>query len=114
MEYRQTVCHWLHELHETVASSFDEVKAQCLSFPDKGAKVEDMIDWVVGEVRAMPDAVWFLNDNFTILGIEGILNMLHDMGYQELNWLHELVASRDAVVLEDVPEDVHRLMGWVV
>jgi hypothetical protein len=35
---------YLHELHEAVASSFDEVKAQCLPFPDKGAKVEEMID----------------------------------------------------------------------
>jgi hypothetical protein len=29
---------------QTVASSFDEVKAQCLPFPNKGAKVEEMID----------------------------------------------------------------------
>jgi hypothetical protein len=34
----------LRELHETVASSFDEVKAQCLPFPNKGAMVEEMID----------------------------------------------------------------------
>jgi predicted transcriptional regulator len=31
-----TVCRKLHELHKTVASSFDEVKAQCLPFPGKG------------------------------------------------------------------------------
>jgi hypothetical protein len=37
-EYRHTVCRRLHELHETVASSFDKLKAQCLRFPDKGAK----------------------------------------------------------------------------
>jgi hypothetical protein len=51
-------CRWLHELHDTVASSFDKVKAQCLSFPDKGGKVEEMIDWVVGEVKGVPDDVW--------------------------------------------------------
>jgi hypothetical protein len=85
-----------------------------LPFPDKGAKVEKMIDWVVGEVRAVPDTVWWLNDNFTILGIEGVLNVLHSEGCQELNRLHELVASRDAVVLEDVPEDMHKLVGHIV
>jgi hypothetical protein len=37
--------------------------------------VEEMIDWVVGEVKAVPDTVWRLNDNFTILGIEGVLSM---------------------------------------
>jgi hypothetical protein len=71
---------WLREIHETFASSFDEVQAQCLPFPDKGAKVEEMIDWVVGEVKALPDTVWRLNDNFTILGIRGVLNMLNDEG----------------------------------
>jgi hypothetical protein len=43
-EYHQTMHRRLHELHKTVASSFDEVKAQCLPFPDKGMKVEEMID----------------------------------------------------------------------
>jgi hypothetical protein len=43
-EYRQTVCHRLHELHEIVASSFDDIHARCLPFPDKGANVEEMID----------------------------------------------------------------------
>jgi uncharacterized coiled-coil protein SlyX len=57
-EYHQTVHRRLRELHETVASSFDEVKAQCLPFPDKGSKVEEMVDWVVKEVRAVPDTIW--------------------------------------------------------
>jgi hypothetical protein len=77
MEYRQNVWHQLRELHETVASSFEEVKAQCFPFPGKAAKIEEMIDWVDREVKTMLDTVWQLNDNFTILGIEGILNILN-------------------------------------
>jgi hypothetical protein len=91
------VRHWLHELHEAVASSFEEVKAQCLPFPNKGAMVEEMIDWVVREVKAVPDTVWRLNDNFTILGIECVLSMLNGEGCQELGRLHDLAGSRDAV-----------------
>jgi hypothetical protein len=34
-EYHQNVCHRLHKLHKIVDSSFDEVKAQCLPFPDE-------------------------------------------------------------------------------
>jgi hypothetical protein len=48
----------LRRLHEAVASSFEEVKAQCLPFPDNGMKVEEMIDWVIEEVKAIPDNVW--------------------------------------------------------
>jgi hypothetical protein len=81
-EYHQNVHCRLHELHETVASSFDEVKAQCLPFLDKGVKIEEMVNWVAGEVKTVLDTVWQLNDNFTILSIEGILNMLNDEGCQ--------------------------------
>jgi hypothetical protein len=57
-EYCQTMHCWLHELHEADASLFEEVKAQCLPFPNNGAKVEEIIDWVIGEVKAVLDIVW--------------------------------------------------------
>jgi hypothetical protein len=43
-EYHQNVRRRLCELHEVVGSSFEEVKAQGLPFPDKGVKEEEMID----------------------------------------------------------------------
>jgi hypothetical protein len=61
-EYHQTMHHRLWKLHETVASSFDEVKTQCLPLPDKGMKIEEMIDWVAREVKVVPDTVLWLND----------------------------------------------------
>jgi hypothetical protein len=43
-KYRHTVHRQLRDLHKAVASTFEEVKAQCLPFPDKGVKVEEMIE----------------------------------------------------------------------
>jgi hypothetical protein len=80
-EYCQNVHHWLCEHHGTVASSFDEVKVQCLPFPNKGEKVEEMIGWVVREVKAVPNTGWRLNDKFVVLGIEGVLSMLNGEGF---------------------------------
>jgi hypothetical protein len=40
--------------------------------------------------------------------------MLNDEGCQELGRLHDLAGSRDAAVLEDVPMDVHKLVGRIV
>jgi chromosome segregation ATPase len=57
-EYRLNVHRRLHELHEIVASSFDKVKARCLPFPGRGAKIEEMIDWVVEEVKTVSATVW--------------------------------------------------------
>jgi hypothetical protein len=113
-EYCQNVRRRLRELHEAVASSFDEVKAQCLPFPNKGVNVVEMMDWVIGEVKAVPDNLWRLNDNFAVLGIKGVLSMLNGDGCQELSRLRDLAASRDDTVLEDVPEDVHKLAGRIV
>jgi hypothetical protein len=60
-------------------------------------------------VKAVPDTIW-LNDNFIIVGIEGILNMLDSERCQELGQLRDLATSHDTTVLEDVPEDVHKLV----
>jgi hypothetical protein len=40
--------------------------------------------------------------------------MLNGEGCQELSWLRDLASSHDAAVLEDVPEDVHKLAGGIV
>jgi hypothetical protein len=45
------------------------------------------------------DTMWQLNDNFVVLDIEGILNMLSNEGFRELSRLRELAASLDTSVL---------------
>jgi hypothetical protein len=76
--------------------------------------VEEMIRWVVGDVKAVSDTIWLLNNNFAILGIESVLSMLNGVGCQELGQLHDLASSRDASVLKDVPKDVHKLARQIV
>jgi hypothetical protein len=62
----------------------------------------------------MLGTVWKLNDNFIILAIEGVLNMLHGVGYQELPQLRELTALSNVSIVENVPTDVRRLAGRLV
>jgi hypothetical protein len=62
----------------------------------------------------MLDTISRLNNNFAILSIEGVLSMLNGEGCQELGRLHDLDGSHDATVLEDVLEDVHKLVGRIV
>jgi hypothetical protein len=64
--------------------------------------VEEMLNWLAKEVKDVPDTVWRLNDNFVVLGIEGVLNMLNGEGCQELTWLRDLAISCDTAMLEDV------------
>jgi hypothetical protein len=44
-----------------------------------------------------------------VLGIEGVLNMLHDEDCQKLGRLRDLVSFCDAGILENVPDDIHKL-----
>jgi hypothetical protein len=55
--------------------------------------------------------MWQLNNNFVILSIEGVMNMLNDTGCQELSHLRGLAASSNASVVQNVPNDVRRLAG---
>jgi hypothetical protein len=57
------------------------------------------------------DTVWQLNDNFVVLAIKGVLNMLNNEGCQELGRLHELAASSDTAALKNVPKKVRKLAG---
>jgi hypothetical protein len=57
-DYRMNVHRCLHELHELVASSFEEVKDRYIPVPARSTKVEEMIDWVAWEVRTVLDTVW--------------------------------------------------------
>jgi hypothetical protein len=95
-------------------ASFGEVKAWCLPFPSRNALVENYIDRFTEMVRAMLGTVWQLNDNFVVLAIEGILNMLCSTSCQELSRLRELAASSDAFITDDVPTEVQKVVGCLV
>jgi hypothetical protein len=41
-----------------------------LPFPDKDVKIDEIIDWVVGEAKTVLDTIWQLKDNLVGLGIE--------------------------------------------
>jgi hypothetical protein len=64
--------------------------------------MEEFIDWVTGEVNTVSDTVWQLNNNFIVLAIEGILNMLNNEGCQELSRLCGLAASSYTSVMLDI------------
>jgi hypothetical protein len=113
-DYHLNVRHRLRTLHDVVASSFGEVNAWCFPFPARNVKVEDLINWVGEEVKAMPRTLWQLNDNFVVVAVEGVLNMLQGTGYPELPQLRELAASSNVSIVEDIPADVQRLAGRLI
>jgi hypothetical protein len=94
--------------------SFDEVKVRYLPFPARNAPVESYINWLEEEVKMVPGTVWQLNDNFVILAIECVLNMLGGASCEELPKFRELAASSNASVIEDVPIEVQNLVGCLI
>jgi hypothetical protein len=65
-------------------------------------------------VRSLPGVFWQLNDNFVVLAIKGVLNMLHSSGCQELSELRQLAASSDASIVEDVSAEVQKIADHLV
>jgi hypothetical protein len=62
----------------------------------------------------MLDTVWWLNDNFIILAIEGVMNKLNGTSCQELSHLRRVAASSDAFLVQNIPTDVWRLAKHLV
>jgi phage host-nuclease inhibitor protein Gam len=114
MDYCLYVRQCLRDLHEMLAASFGEVMVQWLPFLTRNASVEELINWVAEEVKAVPRTVLQLNDNFIMLAIEGVLNMLHGTNCQELPKLRELAASSNVSIIEDVAVEVRKLAGCLV
>jgi hypothetical protein len=73
-----------------------------------------LIDWVGEELKVMSDTMWQLNDNFVVLSIEGVLNMLLGAGCQDLSQLHRLATSSDISIIENILGDVQKLVGHLV
>jgi hypothetical protein len=48
------------------------------------------------------------------LAIEGILNMLNNEGCQELSRHYGLTTSSDASTVQDVPDDMRKLVGRIM
>jgi hypothetical protein len=65
-------------------------------------------------VKFMSGVFRQLNDNFVVLTIEGVLNMLQSSGCGHLSSLHQLVASSYALIVEDIPVEVHKFVGRLV
>jgi hypothetical protein len=85
-------------------TSLGEVGVSCLPFPVKSAPIDDYISWFGEEVKAMLGVVWQLNDNFVVLDIKGVLNMLHSSSCHELSgcaiWLHQLMLPSSTMFLQ--------------
>jgi hypothetical protein len=57
---------------------------------------------------------WQLNDNFVVLDIEGVLNMLHSLDCKEFSGLHQLAASSDASIIENILAEVQKIVSRLV
>jgi hypothetical protein len=94
-------------------ASLEEIGACCLPFPTENAPVEDCIG-LFEELKVVSGVVWQLNNSFVVFTIEGVLNMLHSFGCQELPTLRELAASSDASIIKDIPGEVQKTTGRLV
>jgi hypothetical protein len=75
-DYHWDVQHCLRELHEVLMALLGEVGARRLPFPAMNVLIDDYISWFEEEVKVVLGVLWQLNDNFVVLAIKGVLNML--------------------------------------
>jgi chromosome segregation ATPase len=65
----------LHELHVALEGALNEIGARCLSYPEKGSTIGEVVAWFEQEIRALPDAIAKANKNFLVYCLVGVLKM---------------------------------------
>jgi hypothetical protein len=69
----------LHDLHHDMEKSIRELGGQCFEFPNTGAHVVNMLDWIRMEVWVLPNTFTKANQNITCYEVVGILKMLMEV-----------------------------------
>jgi hypothetical protein len=65
-------------------------------------------------VKSLPGALATLNKNFIALSFAGVLWMLHESGCDHLLMLSSLASSSDALLLDEIPAEVQKVVRQLV
>lgn len=91
-----------------------EFGASCLPYSGKGITIGEIIGWFDKEIKYLPATFVKENKNFMCYAIVGVLRMLYDNGCDNVEGLQKIMASCDATILENLPEELTKLTGHVV
>jgi hypothetical protein len=104
----------LHDLHRDLEKSLGELHRRCLEYPKTSGTISCIIDWFKGEIQALPNTFTEANKNITCFVVASILKMLEESSCGHVPELQILVASSDASMLSDIPEDIGKITGRLV
>jgi hypothetical protein len=92
-----------------------EIGVRCLPYPKKGSTIGEITAWINKEIQALLDAIAKANKNFLVYCLVGVLKMLQERaGCCHLDRLENIMATCDASILDEVPEDISKLSPCIV
>jgi hypothetical protein len=104
----------LHDLRFHLEKAVDEFGAGCLPYPGKNSTIGSTIVWFDNEIEVLPATVAKENKFFVCYAVVGILWMLYDNSCDHIEGLQSIMATCDASILYDLPEELSKLTGRLV
>jgi hypothetical protein len=104
----------LRDLCFKLEKAMNEFGAQCLPYPGKGSTIDDIIGWFDEEIKVLPATFTKANKFFACYAIIDVLRMLYDSSCDHLSELQMLMSSCDALLLDDLPLELMKLIGHLV
>jgi hypothetical protein len=92
----------------------NEFDIGCLPYPGKKSTIGGIIEWFDNEIKALPATIVKANKKIVCYAIIGVLRMLYDNGCDHIEGLQTIMGLCDASILQDLPEELTKLMGRLV
>jgi hypothetical protein len=110
VHHRRKLCDLQFHLEKAV----NDFGAGCLPYPGKNSTISNIIRWFDNEIKALLATIVKVNKNFVCYAFVGVLRMLYDNSCDHIEGLQSIMASCDSSILQDLPEELTKLMGQLL
>jgi hypothetical protein len=93
----------------------NEIGVRCLPYPGKMSTIGEVITWFDMKIQALPSTIAKANKKFLVYCLVGVLKMLYENAKcRHLDRLDAIMTSCDASILDEIPNEIARLLACII
>jgi hypothetical protein len=93
----------------------NDIGVKCISYPEKGSTISEIVVWFTKEIQVLPNMIGKANKNFLAYCLVRVLKILQEhVGCRHVDGLEGIMTVCDASILDEVPEDIAKLLAHIV
>lgn len=104
----------LHDFKVNLEKAVNEFGVKCLPYLEKNSTIGEVVGWFDKEIKVLSAAIAKANKNFICYCVAGVLRMLYENVCGHVEGLQTIMASCDALILEDIPDEIGKPTSRIV